>query len=135
MNGELPADASEYDWKFVVVNAVLAIGATGVILWWASGFSSAFSYGVFFERPFRVAPTVQGGGIGADWVSGNSITWLDFGIALTHAADVLMGIFILVMVFVHWASFRRLASRMRRPGEASPDEVAADGGRRGGDRE
>jgi hypothetical protein len=87
----------------------------------------------FFEEILRVRPTVDGGGIGADWVVGNTMPALDIMIALVHAADVIMGIFILLMVFVHWASFRRLAARMRPPSGADRERettAATDGGRR-----
>jgi hypothetical protein len=79
-------------------------------------------------------------------VVGNSLPALHFAIALIHAADVIMGLFILLMVFVHWISFRRLAAKMRRPSEDAPRGVATDGGadaergdrrrraKRGGDR-
>ncbi len=87
----------------------------------------------FFEEILRVRPTVDGGGIGADWVVGNTMPALDIMIALVHAADVIMGIFILLMVFIHWASFRRLAARMRPPSGADRERettAATDGGRR-----
>ena len=66
--------------------------------------------------------------VGADWVAGNTIPALDFLIALVHAADVIMGVFILFMVFLHWASFRRLAARMRQSGAERTSGVATDGG-------
>ena len=84
---------------------------------------------IFYEEIFRVGPTVQGGGVGTDWIVGNTILALDFLIALTHAADVIMGLAILLMLFVHWAAFRRLAARMQPPGGTEePDTVVADGG-------
>jgi hypothetical protein len=47
-----------------------------------------------------------------------------------------MGVFILFMVFLHWASFRRLAARMRHPGEGeSADAMMADGSGEGGETE
>ena len=85
--------------------------------------------GVFYERLFRVGPTVARQGVGSDWVIGNTIPALDFAISLVHAADVIMGVFILVMIFIHWASFRRLAGKMRDPDERPRGEgVATDGG-------
>ncbi|MFB6173584.1 MAG: hypothetical protein ABEI39_02985 [Halobacteriales archaeon] len=131
---DLPEDeVSTYSRTAIVASAAVSLVVTAVLAWAAAGFD------VFYEDLFRVAPTVQGGGVGADWVTGNTIPALDFLIALTHAADVIMGVFILFMVFLHWASFRRLAARMRQPGESEPESasgVAADGGvERGGDAE
>lgn len=87
----------------------------------------------FFENVLRVRPTIDGGGIGADWVVGNTGPILEAAIFLVHLADVVMGIFILLMVFVHWAAFRRLAVRMRPP-SGRPRErestAATDGGER-----
>ncbi|WP_224268098.1 hypothetical protein [Haloprofundus salinisoli] len=124
MNRSLP-ETRDYSGLAIAVNAVIAIAVTAVVVWLASGF--AFNA----EALFRVGPTVEAGGIGADWRAGNTIPALDFLIAFVHAADVLMGIFILVMVFVHWGAFRRLASRMRQPGEAAryESDAVADGGR------
>lgn len=120
---DLPSGSvSTYDRWAILVAAVVSVAVAVLLAWAASGF------GVFYETLFRVGPTVEGGGIGTDWVVGNTITALDFLIALTHAADAIMGTFILFMVFLHWASFRRLAARMRQPGE-SAGGVAADGGR------
>jgi hypothetical protein len=106
----------------VLVSAVVGLAAAVLAIWAASGFALST------EAMFRVAPTVEGGGVGAEWVTGNQIAWLDFLVALTHAADVIMGLFILFMVFLHWASFRRLAARMRTPGERRREAVAPDGG-------
>ncbi|MFB6270430.1 MAG: hypothetical protein ABEH83_10825, partial [Halobacterium sp.] len=64
--------------------------------------------------------------------AGNTDPLLDALIVVIHAVDVLMGVFILLMVFIHWGAFRRLAARMRQPGEA-PEGVAADGGQVDGD--
>ena len=114
-----------YSSLAIGVNAVVALAVTAAILWWASGF------GPFYEQLFRVAPTADGAnaGVGADWVAGNTVPWLDFLIALTHAADVIMGVFILFMVFLHWGAFRRLAARMDGGRAARDSEtVAADGG-------
>lgn len=126
---DLPGDeVSTYSRTAIVASAVISLLVTALLAWVAAGFD------VFYEDLFRVAPTVTGGGIGADWVTGNTNTALDFLIALTHAADVIMGVFILFMVFLHWAAFRRLAARMRRPGEAeSTSGVATDGGVEGPD--
>jgi len=120
----LPEDeVSTYSRTAIAVSAVLSLVVTALLAWVAAGFD------VFHEDLFRVAPTVEGGGIGADWVTGNTMPALDFLIALTHAADVIMGVFILFLVFLHWASFRRLAARMRQPGETeSASGVATDGG-------
>lgn len=107
----------------VLVSALVGLVGPLVFLWLVAGF------GVFFEELYRVGPTVEGGGVGADWVAGNSIGWLNALVSLVHAADVLMGVFILFMVFLHWASFRRLASRMRRPDERREEAAVADGGR------
>ena len=116
-------DAATYSRTAIVASAVVSVAVTAVLAWVASGF------GVFYEGLFRVGPTVEDGGVGADWVAGNTIPALDFLIALVHAADVIMGVFILFMVFLHWASFRRLAARMRQPGEArEASGVATDGG-------
>lgn len=118
----------DYSGTHVLVSVVVSILVTALLLWWASNFA------VFFERLFRIGPTVEGGGVGADWVAGNTVASLDFLVALVHAADVILGLFILFLVFVHWAAFRRLAGRMRQPGEAEERAVAADGsGAEGGD--
>jgi len=118
---ELP-EVSGYSQIHVLVSAIVGLAVALLSVWWAQGFE------IFYESLYRVNPTVEGGGIGADWVFGNTIPTLDFLIALVHAADVIMGAFILVMVFIHWAAFRRLADRMREPGEEAPQSVAADGG-------
>ena len=120
-------DTDDYSGAIVAVNAVIAVVVALLILWWATGF------GPFYEEVFRINPATTGpnAGVGANWTFGNTIGWLDFGIALTHAADVIMGVFVLFLVFVHWASFRRLAARMRQPGGAggADEAVATDGGR------
>ena len=119
---ELP-DTAGYERWHVGVSAVVGIVVALFSVWWAQGFN------VFYESIYRVDPGAgAGNGIGADWAAGNSIPALDFLIALIHAADVIMGIFILVMVFLHWAAFRRLAGQMQQPGEDVTDAVAADGG-------
>jgi len=126
-DGELP-EVSGYKRSHVVVSAVVGIAVALLSVWWAQGFN------VFYESLYRVNPgTGAADGIGADWVAGNSIPALDFLIALIHAADVILGLFILVLVFLHWAAFRRLAGKMRQPGERSTDAVATDGGEPGGD--
>lgn len=107
----------------VLVSAVVGIAVAIATIWWASGF------GTFYEGLFRVAPTVRGSGVGADWTTGNTMPLLDFLIALTHAADVIMGAFILLMVFIHWAAFRRLADRMQQTTRGEQGTaVATDGG-------
>lgn len=115
-------ETDSYSGLAVGVAALAGILAALVSAWVANGFATNF------EQMFRIAPTVEGGGVGSDWVAGNTITWLDFLIAITHAADVLLGGFILVMVFIHWASFRRLAGQMRKPGERRREGVVTDGG-------
>ncbi|WP_435185906.1 hypothetical protein [Halobellus sp. EA9] len=118
-----------YDAWQVYLSALVGVAVAALSIWWASGF------GPFYETLFRVGPTATGPnrGVGADWVVGNTIPALDFLVALVHAADVLMGLFILLMVFLHWAAFRRLANRMRQPGETGGEAVAADGGTTGGE--
>jgi len=118
---DLP-ETSGYSRVSVVISAIVGIVLAIVAVWWAAGTA------VFYEGLFRVAPTVDGGGIGTDWVAGNTVPWLDFLVAVIHAADVLMGLFILLMVFIHWAAFRRLAGQMQRPDEESQQAVATDGG-------
>lgn len=115
-------DEGGYSGLAVLGSAIVGLVVTA-LSWWAAN-----AFNVFHEQLFRVRPTVSGRGIGTNWVTGNTNPALDFLIALIHAADVLMGVFILVMVFVHWAAFRRLAGQMRQPGEASRGDVAADGG-------
>ncbi|WP_336134152.1 hypothetical protein [Natronomonas amylolytica] len=129
MSYETP-DVEGYSPISVFVAALVGIVVAVLSVWWASGF------GPFYETLFRVSPTVEGGGVGADWVAGNTIPALDFLIALIHAADVIMGVFILFMVFLHWASFRRIAARMRHPGDEEASEtVMADGSGDGGEHE
>jgi hypothetical protein len=113
--------------------AVIISAIGGIIVAFVSVWIVSFLWGggdtVIWEQLFRVGPTVEGGGIGTDWVNGNTIPALDFLIAITHAADVILGVFILLMVFIHWASFRRLAGQMRGTTPAGgSEEVAADGG-------
>ncbi|MFB6156770.1 MAG: hypothetical protein ABEJ34_02885 [Haloferacaceae archaeon] len=120
---DLP-ETSGYSPGSVLVSAAAGLLVAFLSVWWAAGTA------VFYENLFRVSPTVEGGGVGTDWVVGNTIPALDFLIAFIHAADVLMGVFILVMVFIHWGAFRRLAARMRQPDEAGGEAVATDGGER-----
>jgi hypothetical protein len=122
MSAEDLPETSSYGRVQVLVSAAVGVVVAFASVAWAAGNA------VWYEDLFRVSPTVQGGGIGSDWLAGNTIPALDFLIAFVHAADVLMGIFILLMVFIHWAAFRRLASRMQQPGEASSPEALADGG-------
>ncbi|SEP13886.1 hypothetical protein SAMN04487948_11636 [Halogranum amylolyticum] len=126
-----PSDESEsaeqielrdYEGWQVLASAGIALVVTVLTFWWISGFGS------FYETLFRVGPTVPGGGVGADWVTGNTIPTLDFLIALIHALDVILGLFVLFLVFLHWTVFRRLAGRMRRPGTAREEAVMTDGG-------
>lgn len=111
-------------WTSLLIALVVAVGSI-----WVVG-----RLGDFFEAILRVGPTVEGGGVGADWVQGNTEPALEWLITLVHFADVIMGIFILVMVFLHWIAFRRLAARMRPPDapRRSGDAVATDGGERTG---
>jgi len=113
-----------YPRAAIAINALIALAVTALILWWAADFA------VFYEELFRIQPIAEGAnaGVGSDWTAGNQIAWLDFMIAITHAADVIMGVFILFMVFLHWGAFRRLAGRMRHPGDSDSSAVAADGG-------
>ncbi|MFW5938884.1 MAG: hypothetical protein ACOCQU_00360 [Halolamina sp.] len=126
--------ASSYSGTIVAVNAVIAVAVSLGAVWVVNGFN------VFYERLDRVSPTVEGGGIGTAFAEGNEIGWLVFMVEAIHAIDVLMGLFILVMVFVHWGAFRRLASRMRQPGESrampdggasTPDDSEAENGGEG----
>lgn len=128
MSGNEHSEIRDYESVHVFVSALVAVVVTALVAWWLSGF------GGFYESVFRVGPTVEDGGVGADWLLGNTIPALDFLIALVHAMDVIMGAFILFVVFVHWAAFRRLAGRMRQPGEIDDETVVADGGSTGGDR-
>lgn len=106
-------------WE-ILVSAVVAVIVTALLTW------LTFGFGAFYERLFRVGPTIEKGGVGADWVAGNTIPALDFLIALVHAADVILGLFVLFLVFVHWAAFRRLADQMAK--QPSSEETATDGG-------
>ena len=108
-------------WLSALFGLALAVGAVALV----SGRAP------FFEDVMRVRPTVEGGGVGADWIVGNTEPVLEAAITLVHLADVVMGIFILLMVFIHWAAFRRLATRMRPPAgsrRASESAAATDGG-------
>ncbi|WP_436344268.1 hypothetical protein [Natronorubrum sp. FCH18a] len=108
-------------WLSALIGLVLAFGAVALV----SGRAP------LFEDVLRVRPSVEGGGVGADWIVGNTEPVLEALIAIVHFADVVLGIFILVMVFVHWAAFRRLAARMQPPdARARTQETAAatDGG-------
>lgn len=117
-------EATGYEPTHVLISAL-----AGLIV--AYGLVSLVARGPFYESIFRVGPTAEGParGVGADWVAGNTVASLDFLIALTHAADVILGLFVLFLVFVHWAAFRRLAARMRGGTGGGPEEaVATDGG-------
>ena len=117
-------DEVKYGKLRVLVSAVVGVIVASLAVWLVSN-----SFGVFYERLFRVGPTVERQGVGSDWVIGNTIPVLDFAISLVHAADVIMGGFILVMIFIHWAAFRRLGDKMRDPDEHPRGEgVATDGG-------
>lgn len=114
-------------WVSGILALILSVGSV-----WLIGVQA-----VHFEALNRVRPTSTGGGVGAGWVEGNTLPALDWMITLVHFADVIMGVFILVMVFIHWIAFRRLAARMRPPGaprqQRTDDAVATDGsgGKRG----
>lgn len=120
---ELP-DVNDYAGWQVGLSAVVAVVVTAVSVWWVSRF------GPFYELLFRVDPATTGParGVGADWIFGNTLPSLDFLIALVHALDVILGLFVLFLVFVHWVAFRRLAGRMRGPADATEETVVADGG-------
>ncbi|MDT3436486.1 hypothetical protein [Haloarcula sp. 1CSR25-25] len=118
---DLP-DVNGYSRVSVLISTIVGLAVAALAVVWAQGFR------IGYESLYRVNPSVEGGGIGSDWVFGNTIPALDFLIALIHAADVIMGAFILVMVFIHWAAFQRLAGQMRDPGEDVSEAVAADGG-------
>ncbi|MFB6103351.1 MAG: hypothetical protein ABEJ73_12415 [Haloplanus sp.] len=118
---DLP-ETSSYSPTAVLISAVGGLILAIVSVWWAAGTA------VFYEGLFRVSPTVEGGGVGADWVAGNTVPALDFLIAFIHAADVLLGLFILLLVFIHWGAFRRLADQMQQPSEERGEAVATDGG-------
>jgi hypothetical protein len=124
MNLEDLPETATYGRLAIFVNATISVVVALLLGWWANGFA------VSTEALFRVAPTIEGGGVGTDWVAGNTIPALDALIALTHAADVLMGVFILIMVFIHWGAFRRLAGQMQQPGESAEGstQAMADGG-------
>lgn len=116
----------------LLVSAVVGLlVATGSV--WYVG-----QQGVWFEALQRVRPTVSGGGVGASWVYGVSgetfeIALLNGAIKLIHIADIVLGAFILVLLFLHWAAFHRLAARMRPPAgseEPSRDAAVTDGGER-----
>lgn len=109
-------------WISALIGLVLAVGSVALV----SGRAP------FFEDVLRIRPTVEGGGIGADWLAGNTEPALEWLITLVHFADVVMGIFILLMVFIHWAAFRRLGARMQPPGGTRTRETATatDGGER-----
>jgi hypothetical protein len=103
------------------VGLAVAFGSTYFFSTWAD---------MFYEQLFRVGPTTAFDGIGSDWFVGNTEPWLNFLISLLHAADVLMGVFILLMVFIHWGAFRRLAGRMQDPAYVGEhgEEAYTDGG-------
>jgi hypothetical protein len=121
---DLPQDTSSYGTVSVLFAAVVGIALAALSWYVAAGFA------ISIEELYRIGPTFEasGAGVGADWVTGNTIPWLDFLVALIHAADVLMGVFILLMVLIHWGAFRRLASRMRDPDEEIEGTAVADGG-------
>jgi hypothetical protein len=106
----------------VLVSAVVGFVVAFASIWVVNGLESDF------ETLYRVNPTVEGGGVGTDFVAGNTDPTLDALIVAIHAIDVVMGVFILLILFIHWAAFRRLGARMQPPKEAGAGGVAADGG-------
>lgn len=126
----------------LLVSAVVGLLVASGSVWYVG------QQGVWFEALERVRPTVSGGGVGADWAYGVSgetleISVLHFAIELIHIADIVLGAFILVLLFVHWAAFHRLAARMQPPvgseersreaaesDEPSHDAAVTDGGER-----
>lgn len=109
-------------WVSGVLALIISVGSV-----WLIGVQA-----VHFEALNRVRPTTEGGGVGAGWVEGNTLPALDWMITIIHFADVIMGIGILVVLFIHWIAFRRLAARMRQPGaprqQRTDETVATDGG-------
>jgi len=97
-----------------VVGILVALGSLVVVQ----------GFGVFYETLNRVGPTVDAGGVGTEWVAGASEPMLALVIKLLHVADLLMGLFILLMLFVHWGAFRRIAERMQ---PAADRPTATDG--------
>lgn len=115
-------------WGSAIFGLALATGS----VWFFS------SRGIWHEAVMRVRPTLTGGGVGASWEAGVTNAVLTFMIDFMHVADVVMGIFILFLMLLHWTAFHRLASRMRPPEGAtgSAETTVADGGEpQGGDRE
>ncbi len=113
----------------VAVSAVVGIVVAAASVWFLGS-----TFDTSFETLYRVNPTVEGGGVGADFAAGQADPLFGALITVIHAVDVLMGVFILVMVFVHWGAFRRLGARMRdhdQPAEVANEsaEATADGGR------
>ncbi|MFD1570674.1 hypothetical protein [Halorubrum laminariae] len=128
-NGDGRADRLIF-WGCAVFGLVLATGS----VWFFS------SRGVWYEAMMRVRPTLSGGGVGASWEAGVTNATLTFLIDFIHFADVVMGIFILLLMLIHWTAFHRLAGRMRPPAGteagATAEATATDGGEpQGGDRE
>jgi hypothetical protein len=107
-------------WVSGVLALIISVGSV-----WLIGVQA-----VHFEALNRVRPTSEGGGVGAGWVEGNTLPALDWMITLVHFADVIAGVGILVVLFIHWIAFRRLAARMRPPGapHRTSETVATDGG-------
>ncbi|MFA9518245.1 hypothetical protein ACERIT_13690 [Halopenitus sp. H-Gu1] len=109
----------------LIVSAIIGIVVSTGLVWYVSG-------GPFFEVLPRIIPTVEGGGVGADWSTGHAAplyTWL---IWVTKAAVALAGLTILYMVLMHWMAFHRLADRMQQPAGASSgseSDATTDGGR------
>ncbi|GAB3413167.1 hypothetical protein GCM10027435_06780 [Haloparvum alkalitolerans] len=116
----------------LLVSAVVGLLVASGSVWYVG------QQGVWFEALQRVRPTVSGGGVGSSWVYGVSgetleIALLNGAIKLIHIADIVLGAFILVLLFIHWAAFHRLAARMQPPaGSEEPSREAAvtDGGER-----
>lgn len=111
--------ASSYSGTVVAVNAVISVVVALGLVWVVNGFN------VFYERLDRVSPTVEGGAIGSAFVKGNEMELLVFMVEAIHVIDVIAGLGILLIMFIHWGAFRRLAGRMRQPGDS---RAVTDGG-------
>lgn len=94
-------------WISAITGIAVAVGAVSLV------------QGPSFQTILRVRPTVEGGGVGTAWIAGNTEPMLNLMISLIHLVDVVMGVFIIIMVMIHWAAFRRLADRMKPPKSGS----------------
>ncbi|SEW14893.1 hypothetical protein [Natrinema salifodinae] len=119
------ADGGVVDTAAFWVSAIAGVAAAVGGVW--------LFQGPVYQTVLRVRPTVAGGGVGSGWVAGNTEPLINALLTVIHFADVIMGIFIILMVVIHWAAFRRLADRMQPPASAGTSadrdaEVATDGG-------